>query len=107
MGPIRLADPDRANLLAIILHDLLSRTSGRLPTGSIQFVAGRMKAHVTLTGEPVVRGGEGPADCTITAGLADLTNIMTGDSFIGPFLTGRIQVGGNPLKALGLLRCLK
>ena len=101
---IRLVDPDRANLLAIIIHRILGRASGALPTGTIQLNVGAMKAHLSFGDELVVRSGERAADCTIEAGLSTLMNIMTGDSFWGPWLTGKIHVSGNPLKALRLLR---
>lgn len=102
-----LENPDRANLVALILHRLLSRARGPFPKGTILVRAGKMAARAVFDENPRVIPGDGPASCRVEAGLGVLTRVLSGEGYFKHWLAGRVRVRGNPFKGLKMLKALR
>jgi putative sterol carrier protein len=95
-----LAEPERANLLAIILHRLLPKP----PEGSYRLQAGAMVARIV---DGRVESGDGPADCSVEGSLAEFVRLALGASPIRAWLAGRVRLRGSPFRALRLLKAFR
>lgn len=102
-----LHEPDRANLLAVILHRLLSNAPGPLREGTYQVRAGGMTARILQGSSTRVESGEGDADCTIEGSLPIFIRVALGGSAVRAFLGGGVHLHGSPFRALALLKVLK
>lgn len=102
-----LEDAAHANLLALCVHRLALRASRPLPAGTILLRSEGMRARIIVDARPRVVSGDGPADCSIEAGLDTLLTLLTHKGFIPPRAALLVKVRGNPLKALALLRAIR
>ena len=102
-----LLEPDRANLLAIILHRLLSRAEGSLREGSYRIRAGGMTARILQGPITRVESGDGDADCSIEGTFPAFIDVALGGSAIRAFLGGHVRMNGSPFRALALLKVLR
>ena len=104
--PATLVDPDRANLLAIILHRMIAGAPS-VPEGAWCVKAGGMAARLIGGLAPRVESGAGPADCEIRGSLDAFIGIALGRGIVGPWLAGRVGLSGNPFRALALLKVMR
>lgn len=102
-----LFEPERANLLAIILHRLLSRSDVPLRPGSYRIHAGGMTARILQERDTRVESGEGEADCSIEGTFPAFIDVALGGSAVRAFLGGRVRMNGSPFRALALLKVLR
>lgn len=102
-----LAAPERANLMAVLLHRLVDRSSRRLADGVYRVKAGGMVARL-FGGEPArVESGDGPADCSMEGSLDAFLKLALGAGPVRAWLGGRVSLRGNPLKAFALLKVIR
>lgn len=102
-----LVEPERANLLAVIIHRLVSKSPAELPPCVWRLKAGGMIARLTGGPQPRVESGEGRGDCSIEAALVDFIRLGLGDSPVRAWLTGRVILRGNPFRALPLMKVFR
>ena len=114
---VTLDRPEYANLLALLMHNLLERAvaepaaqdRARRLSGDIQVDAGGMTVTLRFTGDGVVVLSEAAAKprARVRGQMDALLGMVTGGGVVGPVLTGRVRIGGNPfvlLKMLPLIR---
>lgn len=106
-GAVDLAEPENANLLAVILHNLLSKSTA-FPSGSYCLRSGAMAARVFFGGKTRIESGDGPADCTMEGSLDTFIRLALGkEGPVRAWLGRRVSFQGNPFKALGFLEAIR
>jgi hypothetical protein len=103
-----LHEPERANLLAIILHRMLTRSPEPLRPGRYRIRAGGMTARILgHGGEMRVESGEGEADVAIDGSLPVLIRLLLGAGSLRAWFGGGLRWSGSPFRALALLKVLR
>lgn len=108
-----LGDPERTDLLGLLIRSLLARALTRDAAvgkaagmrGAVVMRAGRMVATVTFDeGRIVIRSGEADTPrAWLSGGMEDLLNVVAGKALVAPVLRRRVRFGGNLLLLLRLL----
>jgi ubiquinone biosynthesis protein UbiJ len=117
MGRVVIADPERMNLLGLILRSILERN---LESAACQRMAARLEGRIGVkAGEMavtlechagsfrIVRGWEGSAQARVRGELGSFVRIATGGGLARPVLTRKIGFSGNPLLLLRLTALLR
>jgi len=74
--------------------------------GDIRVKAGRMTATLSFHGGGVILYSgerERRPRASVRGDMVSLLGVVTGGGVVGPFLRGRIGIGGNPFVLLGVL----
>jgi hypothetical protein len=113
---VRAADPHRQTLAAHMLAHLLARAVAdprlRSKLARRRYRAGivvsGMATTLELAGDEIVLhdGLEGEIAATLRTDLVTLLGVTGGGSLVRAWLSGRLSVGGNPLRLLPLLPLL-
>jgi len=112
-----LDDAPRMNLLGLLMRGLLvtnlaeprlaARAAGL--RGAIQVTAGRMGASLTFEGARIVvstRPASGPR-ARVAGDMVALLDVVARRALLGPVLTGKVRLGGNPFFLLRLLPLIR
>ncbi len=116
MDLVRLKQPKQQNVLGLLMHGYLSAAL-RNPSladrakgmqGNVWLRAGPMWTTLCFDGQGivVVRGKTQERKSAVEGDMGALLGVVTGAGMVGPFLAGRIRIGGNPLFLLKMLPIL-
>jgi hypothetical protein len=113
---IRAVNPDRQTLAGHMLAHLLERAVAeprlRASLARRRYRAGivvsGMATTIELTGDEVILhdGLNGKLAATLAIDLVTLLDVSAGRSLVRAWLSGRVKLGGNPLRLLPLLPLL-
>ncbi len=113
---IKLADPDKMNLVGYFLRDLLTtnltsekrQKMARHLKGAILFNASGMLVTLTFHGEYIELhpGIANQTNSKIAGDLNALLDVALGANYLKYLLTRKIKIGGNVFKLLKLLKLL-
>ncbi|MBM4387754.1 MAG: hypothetical protein FJ088_08450 [Deltaproteobacteria bacterium] len=114
---VRLTNPERANLLTLILYRFFSERAGRASVkpgrrieGSVSIETGGMASEITFAeGEILLNNRGGRTSSSVKGEMGAFLKLMKGGALSG-VLTGRIRFSGNLLLLLSfylLVRKLK
>lgn len=110
---VRIDDPEHMNILGLLMAGLLKQTlaaagnakrAGRMK-GDVFVKAGGMGVSLRFDGQGIVIL-KGPTDrprARVGGGMEDLLSMVTGGGFVGPVLSGKVRIGGNPFFLLKML----
>jgi hypothetical protein len=111
---VAVAQPERMNLLGLLLRGLLERRlrAGRPPslTGDVLVDAGGMRVTIRFSGGSVEITRDPPAArpiAQIRGTLRAFLDLAVGRGWLRSVLAGRIRPRGNPLALLRLLRLFR
>ncbi len=115
--PVRPAEPGHQTLVGHMLARLLERALAD-PRLSASFARRRYRAGLVVSGMSTtldLRGDEvvlhdglvGKLAARLTTDLVTLLAVAGGRSLVGAWLSGRVKLGGNPLRLLPLLPLLR
>ena len=105
---VTLEDPDRMNLLGLMLGNVIARNlargAGRKLRGHVVVRAGEMVVTIKLAGDQVAiaRGAVDPIRAEVSGSMEALLALALGGGMIGPWLAGRLRTRGSLLLLLGL-----
>lgn len=116
MDMVRLKQPKQMNVLGLLMHGYL-RAALRDPSladrargmqGNVWLRAGPMWTTLCFDGQgiEIVRGKTPERRSAVEGEMDALLGVVTGAGMVGPFLAGRIRIGGNPLFLLKMLPIL-
>ena len=114
---VRVDDPEHMNLLGLLMQGLLSTNiaipkKARLAAvlkGRVLVVAGEMGVTLAFDKGDITccKGEAGPIKARVAGDMVSLLNVVTEGAVVGPFLSGRIRIGGNLLFLLKLLPLIR
>lgn len=114
---ITFAQPERMNLIAYFIRDLLrtklsdSSAASRIKSlrGAFLFDAGGMQSTVEFREDGIrIHPGATPAaNAAISGDLQTLLEVVLGANYVEFLLRRRIRIGGNPVRLLRLVRALR
>jgi hypothetical protein len=109
--------PEGMNLLGLLMRGLLAVNladdrlwaKARGMSGDVLVTAGRMAVTIRFGDGRVtiVRGDAGASRARVSGGMKDLLGVVAEGRMVGPFLAGRLRIGGNPFVLLGMLPLIK
>jgi len=116
MDTVRIKDPEDMNVLGLLMKGFLSNALAE-PTlekrakgmsGNVHLGAGKMWATLCFDGEgiEIVRGKTEASKASVQGEMDTLLGVVTGAGMVGPFLAGKIKIGGNPFFLLKMLPIL-
>jgi hypothetical protein len=114
---VELADPPRMNILALLMKGLLennlkipskARRAARVK-GEVAVRAGRMQVCITFAGDRITlrNGGCDRPRGRVSGDMRSLLAVVAREALVGPVLTGKVRIGGNPLWLLMLLPIIR
>ncbi len=113
MTAVRLRDPENTNVLGLLMSGLLTsmlKDESRLArakslSGDVWMRAGPMWATLSFDGDgvEVVSGKTESRKASVEGEMDTLLGVVTGAGMVGPFLAGKIKIGGNPFVLLKML----
>lgn len=113
MELVRLQDPEHANVLCLLMQGLLKAQLAdegiaarvRKMSGAVSMRAGLMWATLVFDGQgiEVVSGKVDDRKASVEGEMDTLVGVVTGAGMVGPFLAGKIKIGGNPFFLLKML----
>lgn len=110
---VRLEEPEKMSILGLLMQGLLSNNladEGKYARacsmkGDILVQAAKMS--VTLRFDDgvltIICGDAGRARAKVAGSMGSLLGVVTGDGVVGPFLSGKLKIGGNPFVLLKML----
>ena len=109
--------PETMNLLGLLMRGLLAanmRDEGvyakaRGIKGDVLVGAGGMQVTLRFGDGRVtiIRGDAGASRARVGGGMKALLEVVTEGKMVGPFLAGRIKIGGNPFVLLSMLPLIR
>ena len=117
--------PERMNLLGLLMRGLLAtnlerpelRLRAEKLRGHVAVRAGDMQVTLSFGADGVhIHSPDTDADATVGSGgprarvrgdMKALLGVVTGAGMVGPVLTGRIRIGGNPFLLLRVLPLIR
>jgi len=117
MEAVVMQDPERMNLLGLILKSILeinlteekkARKAAKI-RGKIGVQAGEMKVtlHCDSGKFKIVRGHEEKSNARVRGGLKPFLEIALGGGLVQPVIDGEVKIGGNPFLLLKLIPLLR
>ncbi len=116
MDIVRLRDPREMNVLGLLMNGFLGAAlrdpalaaRARSMRGDVWLRAGMMRITLSFDGRgiEIVRGRTGSRKAEVGGEMDALLGVVTGAGMVGPFLAGKIRIGGNPLFLLRMLPIL-
>lgn len=117
--PVVVGDPDRANLLALLLQGYLTQQvvdrrlakKARRLRGTFGVTVGNMTVRIEFAPHAITvhSGAEGRTRARVRGAMQEMIPLVLGGSFVAAaiaVLEGRIGIGGNPFALLRLLPLL-
>jgi len=116
MDLVRLRDPEKMNVLGLLMHGFLRNAlsderlaaRARAMSGEVWLNAGLMWTTLVFDGQgiEIVRGKTQERTAMVGGEMDVLLGVVTGAGMVGPFLAGKIKIGGNPFFLLRMLPIL-
>ena len=116
MDTVRMKDPEQMNVLGLlmqgflrsVLEDPAQLQRAKNMSGNVWLRAGPMWTTLCFDGEgiEVVRGKTEERRASVEGEMDTLLGVVTGAGMVGPFLAGKIKIGGNPFFLLKMLPIL-
>ncbi len=113
MDAVRLKDPENTNVLGLLMGGLLTSmlqdearlAKARSLSGDVWMRAGPMWATLSFDGNgvEVISGKTESRRASVEGEMGTLVGVVTGKGMVGPFLAGKIKIGGNPFMLLKML----
>jgi len=115
--PVVVDDPEHMNLIGLMMRGLLEENLAKPPNrrradglrGAVRVQAGAMVVVLDFTSEGLTIRMPGEADhykARVRGGMTDLLGVVNG-RLIGPVLSARVRVGGNPFFLLRMLPLIR
>ena len=114
---VEVEHPESISLMGLLMRGLIeenlrieanARRVARM-RGDVAVQAGGMAVTLSFgDGGVTIRGGtpEHPA-ARVSGGMEDLLGMVTGGGLVGPVLSGRVRIGGNPFMLLRILPLIR
>jgi len=116
MDQVRLRDPEKMNVLGLLMHGFLRNAlaneklaaRAKSMSGNVWLQAGPMWVTLCFDGQGIelVRGKTEQRKAMVGGEMDVLLGVVTGAGMVGPFLAGKIKIGGNPFFLLKMLPIL-
>ena len=114
---VRVEEPERMNLMGLLMRGLLESTVGTLRgsaiarklRGEVRVMAGTMGVTLCFSEHEVVLKeiGSGRPRATVSGEMKPLLEIVSGCGLIVPVLTRKVKVSGNLLLLLRMLPLIR
>jgi hypothetical protein len=116
MDLVRLRNPREMNVLGLLMNGFLGAAlrnpslaaRARSMRGDVWLRAGKMWTTLSFDGNgiEIVRGRTETRRAEVGGEMDTLLGVVTGAGMVGPFLAGKIRIGGTPLFLLRMLPIL-
>ena len=116
MSAVKIDDPARMNVLGLLMQGFLTAVladpaqlaRAQKMSGDVWLRAGLMWCTLRFDGEgiQVFRGKTDGRKASVEGEMDTLLGVVTGAGVVGPFLAGKIKIGGNPFFLLKMLPIL-
>ena len=117
MVSVRLREPETMNLLGLLMRGLLEHAledparaaRAAALSGDVWVRAGTMWTTLRFDDEgiEIVRGKTERRRASVGGEMDAMLGVVTGGGVVGPVLTGRVGIGGNPLFLLRMLPVIR